>query len=125
MNSKTLALAYIQIILNITNNSKSLTLTLFERLFEELPLQIVGIKDALENKQYDLAKEITHKLNGSTSFCGLTAIQQAANTLENCLLNNNYAKIDQHFLMLRQHTLNFTHHQEFILANLAKANPKK
>lgn len=48
MNPKTLALAYIQIILSITNNNKQLTLTLFKKLFEELPLQIIDIKDALK-----------------------------------------------------------------------------
>ncbi|MBL6986294.1 MAG: Hpt domain-containing protein [Methylobacter sp.] len=107
--------------LNTTKNNKRLTLTLFEKLFEELPLQIISIKDALENKQYDLAKEITHKLNGSASFCGLMDIQQSANTVENCLLNNNYAIINQHFMMLQQHTLNFTRHQELILANFDKS----
>ncbi len=48
------------------------------------------------------------------------AIQQSANILENCLLINNYATIDRHFLLLQQHILNFTRHQEFILVNLDK-----
>ncbi|MGR9013354.1 MAG: Hpt domain-containing protein [Gammaproteobacteria bacterium] len=117
---KALASAYIQIILNITKNNKRLTLTLFEKLFEELPLQIIGIEEALKNKQYDLAKEITHKLNGSASFCGLMDIQQSANAVEKCLLNKNHAIINQHFMILQQHTLNFTRLQELILANLEK-----
>lgn len=117
---QTKTLAYIQIILSKTKNNHRLTLTIFEKLFEELPLQIIHIKDALENKQYGLAKEITHKLNGSVSFCGLTDIQQPANALEHCLLNSNYAAINQHFLMLQQCTLNFTRHQKSILANLGK-----
>jgi CheY-like chemotaxis protein len=118
--TKALALNYIQIIQLKTKNNHQLTLTLFEKLFEELPLQIIDIKDALENKQYDLAQAITHKLNGSVSFCGLTDIQQPANALESCLLRNDYAAIDQQFLMLQQHTLNFTCHQESILTNLGK-----
>ena len=118
--TKASTLIYIQIIQLKTKNNHRLTLTLFEKLFEELPLQIIAIKDALENKQYDLAQAITHKLNGSVSFCGLTDIQQPANALENCLLKNDYAAIDQHFLMLHQHTLIFTRHQESILANLGK-----
>lgn len=116
--TKAIALAYIQIILNKTKNNQQLTLTIFEKLFEELPQQIIHIKDALKNKQYDRAKEITHQLNGSVSFCGLTNIQQSANTLESCLLKNNYAAIDQHFQMLQQCTLDFTHHQESIIKNL-------
>lgn len=118
--TKALALNYIQIILSKTKNNRRLTLTIFEKLFEELPLQIVDIKDALKNRQYDLAREITHKLNGSASFCGLIDIQRSANTLESHLLNNNYTDINQHFLTLEQCTLSLTHSQKFILANLGK-----
>lgn len=118
--TKALALIYIQIILRKTKNNQRLTLTIFEKLFEELPLQIVDIKDALENRQYDLAQEITHKLNGSVSFCGLTDIQQPASALESCLLNNNYASTQQLFITLQQNILNFTRHQESILANIGE-----
>lgn len=118
--TRALALTYIQAVQLKTKNNHRLSLTLFEKLFEELPLQIINIKDALENKQYDLAQTITHKLNGSVSFCGLTDIQQPANALESCLLKQDYAAIDQQFLALQQHTLNFTRHQESILANLDK-----
>jgi HPt (histidine-containing phosphotransfer) domain-containing protein len=117
---KASALDYIEIMLGKTKNNQRLTLTLFEKLFEELPLQVIEIKNALVNAQYDLAQEITHKLNGSVSFCGLMDIQQPANALESCLLTNNYISADQHFLMLQQRTLNFTRHQKLILANLGK-----
>jgi HPt (histidine-containing phosphotransfer) domain-containing protein len=118
--AKALASDYVQTILSKTKNNQQLTLTLFEKLFEELPLQIVGIENALKNKHYDLAKEITHKLNGSASFCGLTDIQHSASALESCLLNNNFANAHQHFLMLHQCTLNFIRPQSFILATLSK-----
>ena len=115
-----LALIYIQIIQRKTKNNQRLTLIIFEKLFEEPPLQIIGIKDALENKQYDLAQEITHKLNGSASFCGLTDIQQPASALERSLLHNNYANTQQHFITLQQNTLSFTRYQESILANIGE-----
>jgi HPt (histidine-containing phosphotransfer) domain-containing protein len=118
--TKALALAYIQIILSKTNNNRRLTLTIFEKLFEELPIQIIDIKGELKNKQYDLAREITHKLNGSASFCGLIDIQLSANALENCLVNHNYADINQHFLTLEQYILSFTSHQKLILENFGK-----
>lgn len=123
--TKTIALAYIQIMLNKTKNNQHLTLTIFDKLFEELPQQIIYIEDALKNKQYDRAKEITHKLNGSVSFCGLTKIQQQANTLENCLLKNNYAMINQHFRMLQQCALSFTRHQKSIIEILLDQSHKK
>lgn len=118
--TKALVLSYIQIIMTRTKNNRQLTLTIFEKLFEELPLQIIQIKDALQNEQYNLAQEITHKLNGSVSFCGLIDIQQSANTLEGCLLSNNYASTRQYFLILQQCTLDFTRHQAAILANFEK-----
>ena len=117
---QTKALAYIQIILSKTKNNQRLALTIAEKLFEELPLQIIAIKNALENKHYDLAQEITHKLNGSVSFCGLMDIQQPAKALESCLLNNHYAAMNQHFSRLQQHTLNFTRHQESTLTGLGE-----
>jgi HPt (histidine-containing phosphotransfer) domain-containing protein len=116
--TKTLSLAYIQTIRNRTHNNHSLTVTIFKKLFEELPKQIIDIKEALENKHYDLAQEVTHKLHGSVSFCGLIDIQQQANVLESCFLNHNYAVVDRHFLELQQRTLNFVCLQQPILANL-------
>jgi HPt (histidine-containing phosphotransfer) domain-containing protein len=117
---QTKAFDYVQIILSKTKNNPRLTLTLFEKLFDELPSQVIEIKNALENKQYDLAHEITHKLNGSASFCGLTDIQQSANALESCLLNNSFASVYQHFLILQQCILTFSSHQKFILTHLGK-----
>lgn len=117
--TKTSALAYIQIIQRKTNNNRRLTLTIFEKLFEELPRQITDIKNALENKQYHLAQEITHKLNGSASFCGLADIQQPASALESCLLNNN-VDTQQLFIALQQNALNFMRHQKSILINIGE-----
>lgn len=118
--TKVLASDYVQILLSKTKNNSQLALILFEKLFEELPSQILGINDALEHKQYDLAREITHKLNGSSAFCGLTDIQQSANAFESCLLNHEFTNARQHFLLLHQCTLNFMRHQNFILATLGK-----
>ncbi len=112
------ALDYIQILQGKTKNNQGLTVTLFKKLFEELPLQIHNINEALENKQYVLAQDIVHKLNGSASFCGLLDIQQPANALESSLLTHNYADINQQFLMLQQCTLDFTRLQKAIMAHL-------
>ncbi len=116
--TKLLAQNYVCLMLDKTKNNQRLALTIFEKLFAELPLQLTGIKDALANKQYDNAKDIAHKMNGSASFCGLLDIQQSANALESCLFNNNHTAAIQHFDILQQCILNFTRHQEFILANL-------
>ncbi|MFI3155235.1 MAG: Hpt domain-containing protein [Methylococcaceae bacterium] len=118
--TKASAWDYIQIILAKTKNNRRLALTIFEKLFEELPRQINDIKEALKNKQYDEAKEITHKLNGSSSFCGLLEIQQSANTLESCLSNNDYAAANQHFPELQKCALSLTRHQKLIVESLGQ-----
>jgi CheY-like chemotaxis protein len=46
------ALNYIQLIQNKTKHNQRLTVTIFNKLFEELPLQIKTIKYALDCKQY-------------------------------------------------------------------------
>ncbi len=117
---KYLALDYIQILLSKTKNNQQLAKTIFEKLFDELPIQILQIKEAIENGQYDNAQDTTHKLNGSVSFCGLIDIQHPAKALESCLLNKNYADLNQQFLLLQQRTVNFTSYHTAIMTHLDK-----
>jgi HPt (histidine-containing phosphotransfer) domain-containing protein len=119
-NKSTPAFDYIQAILNATQNNSHLTLTIFKKLFEEFPLQITAIKDALAHQQYPLAEEITHKLHGSACFCGLTAIQKSASSLENCLINKDYLAINPHFLILQQCIVNLINQQKTILELLKR-----
>jgi CheY-like chemotaxis protein len=111
---------YIRAILNATQNNRRLTLTIFNKLFEEFPLQITAIKDALAHQHFQLAEEITHKLHGSASFCGLTIIQKSANSLENCLINKDYSAIKPQFLILQQSIHFLINQQKTILALLKK-----
>lgn len=114
------AARYIQIVQSRTNNNRHLALIIFEKLFDELPEQIARIKAGLDDKQYGLAREIAHQLNGSASFCGLTDIQQAANALEHCLLNNDLITLDRHFHTLEHYSLDLIRREKLILANLGK-----
>jgi HPt (histidine-containing phosphotransfer) domain-containing protein len=110
---------YIKILLDKTYGNRSLTLTIFRKLFEELPEQISAIKNALDDRQYVLARLITHKLHGSVGFCGLIDLQKPACALESSLLNHDYEAANHHFLILQQGILNFIRHQTAILADLA------
>lgn len=110
--------SYIKIMLDKTRGNHSLALTLFKKLFEELPEQIDAVKNALDSRQYSVAQQITHKLHGSASFCGLSDIQEPACALESNLLNHDYESASQHFQVLRRCVLNFTSHQTAILAEL-------
>jgi len=110
---------YIKILLDKTRGNRPLTLTIFKKLFEELPEQISTIEEALDSRQYTLARLTTHKLHGSVGFCGLTDLQEPACVLETSLLNHDYEAANHHFLILQQGILNFIRHQTAILADLA------
>lgn len=112
------ALNYIRLIQNKTKHHQRLTVTIFNKLFEELPLQIKTIKDALDCKQYALAEETVHKLHGSALFCDLEDIRKPAHALENCLMNKNYQAANQYFRSLEESILKLTNQQQAILANL-------
>jgi HPt (histidine-containing phosphotransfer) domain-containing protein len=113
-------LNYIQLIQNKTKHNQKLTLTIFNKLFEELPLQVNAIKEALESQKYILAEETVHKLHGSVSFCDLEDIRKQAYALENCLINKKYDAVNEHLHLLQECVLNFTGLQQAILANLIR-----
>lgn len=110
---------YIKILLDKTCGNRLLTLTIFGKLFEELPEQISAIKDTLDSRQYALARLIAHKLHGSVSFCGLTDLQESACALENSLIKHDHEAANRHFLILQQGILNLIRHKTVILADLA------
>lgn len=109
---------YIGIVLEKTKNNRTLALTIFKKLFDELPKQLACIEDEMRVGHYENAKEITHKMHGSVSFCGLIGIQEMANKLEQCLTNQNYHSLSQDLWLLRERVFMFTRYQESILAEL-------
>lgn len=111
---------YLQMILTKTRNDKQLAFTIFAQLFAELPDQLDGIQNALNRQQYDLARQITHKLHGSLSFCGLENIRRQANNLEQCLANSNQAAISRYWFLLQQYAFDFTAQQQELLGILSE-----
>ncbi|MEQ1484653.1 Hpt domain-containing protein [Methyloglobulus sp.] len=116
----TTPLDFIQALLAKCHNNNSLVLTLYQKLFEELPLQTSQIGEAIQKKQYKTAFELTHKLNGSAKICCLRHIEDSANSLETCLMLNNYVQADGYFLILKQRVADFFKHRQLILDHLEK-----
>lgn len=114
----TSSLNSIQTLLAKCNNNRGLVLTLCKKLFEELPLQISCIEDALKNRRYQLAFEVTHKLNGSAKICCLQDIEESATALENSLIQKKYEYADGYFLMLQQRISVFISQRQPILDHL-------
>ena len=111
---------YLQMILSKTRNDRKLALTIFSQLFTELPEQLHDIQDALNRQQYDTAQQITHKLHGSLSLCGLEDIRSQAKNLEQCLKDKNYGAISRHWFQLQYCAFNFTAQQQALLADLSR-----
>lgn len=111
---------YLQMILTKTHDDKQLAFTIFAQLFAELPDQLDGIQNALNRQQYDLARQIIHKLHGSLSFCGLENIRKQANNLEHCLASHNQAAISRYWFLLQQCAFDFTAQRQELLKVLSE-----
>lgn len=119
-NTSPSAVDYANNLLEKTAHNKALTLSLFKRLFLELPDQTREIEQALRRQDLASAYQIIHKLHGSVSFCGLTDIQLPAYLLEACLyrrdadpawvhLNNLQAQIN-HLLTCKTSIIDYLSH---------------
>jgi len=106
------------IMLKKTRQNRELATTLFNKLFAELPRQILAIEQALEQQDMAHAREVTHKLLGSASFCGLTDIQETALQLETCLLADNPDDAESCFSDLQKCVQLFIRQQERIMEQL-------
>ena len=116
---------YVGILLSKTQNNKALVIKLFNQLFAELPDQIDQIKTAIAEFDTQLARETTHKLHGSASFCSLTDIKNNAQNVETALSENNPAQIKIHFQQLENEVANFLHIKQDILNRLHKETSMK
>jgi len=110
---------YIELLLNKTKNNRSLALTIFIKLFAELPVQLVDISTAIKHQQLTTAKDITHMLHGSVGFCGLMDLQEPAKNLEISLLNNDQKAAEQHLNELKLSIAEFLSQQQTILTLLS------
>jgi len=110
---------YIELLLNKTKNNHRLTLTIFVKLFAELPVQLVEISSAIQHQQLTTAKDITHMLHGSVSFCGLMDLQERAKNLEISLLNNDQKAAERHLNELKLSITQFLSQQQTILTLLS------
>ncbi len=113
------ALGFVRIMLDRARNNKELAKTLFKKLFAELPLQVGAIGKAFENNELQLAIDITHKLHGSVSFCGLENIRKPAEKLEACLRTLELEPIERHYDELDRQVDLFIAAEEEIMRILA------
>jgi HPt (histidine-containing phosphotransfer) domain-containing protein len=109
------SLQSIETLLATCKNDRNLVLKICNKLFEELPLQISDIDDALKNGLYQQGCDVAHKINGSAKICGLQKIADFSDALEKCLAEKKTAEAKRCFLTLRQHIATLLNQQEAII----------
>lgn len=102
-------------LLSIFRRNNGVVLTLYNKLFEELPRQVDVISVALNAGEYQLAFDANHKINGSAKICYLKDIETSATALERCLIQKKYDLAESYFSMLRHSITTFIDHRESIL----------
>ena len=74
-----------ELALERAGGNQELAHELFEMLQNELPNYTTTIQQHYSNGNYAALLEVVHKLNGSSTYCGVPALKQAASTLESNL----------------------------------------
>ncbi len=118
-------LGSIETLLTIFKGNKDVVLTLYTKLFEELPQQIDQIKFALKNREYQFASDITHKINNTARVCYLKGIEELAKPLEDCLKQESHDLAEGYFSMLRESINTLMNHRQTIIGHLGKSPTEK
>ncbi|WP_031433547.1 response regulator [Methylomarinum vadi] len=113
---------FLEQMLEKTSHNEQLAEVLFNKLFIELPEQLANIQQAIDQSDFALAKEITHKLHGSVSFCGFISLKDAARQLEIDLSNQKVEASLMNFAALKQGIDHFLNQKQTILRELSKAD---
>jgi len=82
-----------QLSLELAGGNEDLAQQMFEMLLNELPSLQAGMNEAFEHGDKAALYDNVHKINGSTRYCGVPAVGQAANNLE-LLLKDEADQLD-------------------------------
>ncbi len=74
-------------ILDITGGDRALAREMFNQLCGELPQQLEEIEKHIKEQNWEHLKEITHKIRGSTSSCGVPALDYTVQRLEQAAIS--------------------------------------
>jgi two-component system sensor histidine kinase BarA len=80
-------------ILDITGGDQALANEMFNQLCKELPQQLKDILQYIQNKDWDNLKEIAHKIRGSTSSCGVPALDYSVHDFEKATVTKHTVKL--------------------------------
>ncbi|MET0121399.1 MAG: response regulator, partial [Candidatus Thiodiazotropha sp. 6PLUC9] len=91
-----------QKLLAITGGDQRLADEMFHQLCLELPQQLMSIKNYIDQSDWFNLKELVHKIHGSTSSCGVPALDYAIKKFEKICKSENEKQILEYFVPLEQ-----------------------
>lgn len=74
-----------ELALQQAGGSSELADELFGMLLKELPQFGEAIRTAFDDREWEALQHHVHKLNGATNYCGVPALQEAADRLDSRL----------------------------------------
>lgn len=80
--------------------SESLARELFGMLLDDLPVLRQQLQQAIADDRPDAMWDHAHKLYGSTVYCGVPALREAARAMEECIKQQNKAELPACFAQL-------------------------
>lgn len=103
------------IALSKVDGNRELMLELLGMMITELPKNIADLESAFQGGSKEEQWNIAHKLNGSTAYCGVPALQHCAKALEDSI-KNDITDVDSRFTdvksevenIIRYHRENFS-----------------
>ncbi|MBS4051058.1 MAG: response regulator [Methylomonas sp.] len=91
---------YANSVLEKVDSNRELGRQFLQKLFQELPLQLVRLEQALQGQSAELALDVAHKLHGSFCFYGFHDFRGIAGRLEDALIAGEMPEAWQYFRQL-------------------------
>ncbi|MCU7932816.1 MAG: response regulator [Candidatus Thiodiazotropha sp. (ex Codakia rugifera)] len=87
-------------ILSITGGDQNLADEMFKQLCDELPQQLDTIELYISNLDWSNLKEIAHKIRGSTSSCGVPALDYSVTIFESACASNDPKRLHRDYKLM-------------------------
>ncbi|MCK9609402.1 MAG: response regulator [Methylomonas sp.] len=91
---------YANSVLEKVDSNRELGRQFLQKLFNELPVQLVKLEQALLGQSAELALDVAHKLHGSFCFYGFNDFRVIASRLEESLIEGEITEAWQYFRQL-------------------------
>jgi two-component system sensor histidine kinase BarA len=89
-----------QLALEQAAGNEELAKELFEMLLKELPVLKQKLSIAIKENDLQGCWDHAHKIYGSTAYCGVPALRDAAQVMESAVKNENMGQIEANFTAL-------------------------